>query len=119
MAKPLPHDEQAERVVLGTCCTNPELIYELSGVLSEDDFYVPKHRWIFVALANIVARGEVPSVALIDLQMEIDGHKRYGIELIGEITETSWTSAHSARALAQRVREMGNARRLLIKMRDI
>jgi len=45
--RPLPHDIDAERAVLGAILVNNSLIVQIGDQLQEDDFFLPKHQKIY------------------------------------------------------------------------
>jgi replicative DNA helicase len=55
----LPHDNEAERAVLGAVLIAPEAAANVLDNLTEKDFYRFAHRRIFTAMAELFNRGEV------------------------------------------------------------
>lgn len=116
MARALPHDPDAERRILGTIMVYPERVEQLYAHLGEDDFYIPLHRWVFVAMTRIVERGELIDLSALDLQLKVSGHT-VQLDKLGEIY-SGWV-AYDLAPHVTRVRELGEARRLLVKMNEV
>lgn len=118
--RPLPHDKEAERVVLATAYVYPDSLGEIFSHLGEDDFYVPFHRHIYVALAKLSVKGDPITAHTLDLQMEIDGLAPRGA-FMNEIAElsSSWHHPWAVKPFIHRVRAIGNARRLAMKIGEI
>jgi len=53
----LPHDEDAERAVLGAAMLSPAALAEVRPMLTGADFYVPKHEQIWEAIAALADTG--------------------------------------------------------------
>jgi replicative DNA helicase len=68
---PQLYDEDAERAILGSLMTYPE-IFRLSG-LTADDFYLPQHKIIYGAIVEVVNQGKILSVHLIKNELEKQG----------------------------------------------
>ena len=50
LQRKLPFALEAEQSVLGSVLINPECITEITGIISEEDFYLEEHRSIFAAM---------------------------------------------------------------------
>jgi len=48
-----PHDESAERSVLGTMLADPENIPTVLEYLTEEDFYIEEHRLLFSIIVKL------------------------------------------------------------------
>ena len=66
LQRPLPHNVDAEKSVLGSILVNNENYYNVVEVLGVDDFYLEAHRLIFRKMSEIVDLSRV--VDLITLQ---------------------------------------------------
>jgi replicative DNA helicase len=73
----LPHNEDAERAVLGAILVNNFLLSQALAELEPDDFFIPRNRKIFVAMSEI--GNEVSEIPL-----------REHLKLSGEVIETSY-----------------------------
>ena len=51
-----PHSVEAEEGVLGSVLLNPALLPEIDTLLSADDFYVIRHRWVWEAISALRRR---------------------------------------------------------------
>ncbi len=49
----LPHNQDAERAVLGAILLAPHTTGDVAQILDPQDFYVPAHRWIFEAALDL------------------------------------------------------------------
>ena len=52
--KPLPSSVESERAVLGNILLNPSLMSQALALLKPDDFYIPSHRRIFIAMCALL-----------------------------------------------------------------
>ena len=52
-----PHDELAERSVIGAMLLNPDVILDVAESLRPDDFYFPAHQLIYQAVLDLFAQG--------------------------------------------------------------
>lgn len=69
----VPHDTEAEKVVLGTIMTERNALNEVRDILSPSCFYDPFHRAMFEAISNIDGRGDRPDmIAVANEMMKID-----------------------------------------------
>ena len=59
-ARPLPHDEEAERLVLGTLMTERGALERVRDMLSAESFYVPLHQGIYAAVTALSDEGDRP-----------------------------------------------------------
>jgi replicative DNA helicase len=57
LEKPLPSDEDAEVVILGSILLNNNLLEDASKILSPRDFYSPRHRTIFGLMVELFQSG--------------------------------------------------------------
>ncbi|MCA1553453.1 MAG: replicative DNA helicase, partial [Chloroflexi bacterium] len=92
----LPHNLDAEQAVLGSVLIDPDAIHKVMSLLSGDDFFSERHRWIWEAsLAVTERRQPVDYVALVDeleRQNKLDeiGGSGYVASLINSVP----TAAH-------------------------
>lgn len=77
--KPLPSSPEAERTVLGLVLLNNALFVRLATELLPEQFYVPAHRRIFLAMTALAERGEEINPILIGEELTRDG----GVESVG------------------------------------
>ncbi len=57
LERPLPHSAEAERAILGAVLLDNTIISQAIEQLKADDFYVPSHRRIFLAMCALFERG--------------------------------------------------------------
>ena len=72
MAQPdklLPHEPQAEKLVLGTIMTERNALNEVRDILSPECFYDKLHRAVYEAITAIDARGESPDLVTVANEM--------------------------------------------------
>ena len=79
----LPHSAEAERAILGAILLDNALISQAIELLKAEDFYVPSHRRIFVAMLALLERGEEINPILIGEVLKKDNSLETagGIEL--------------------------------------
>src|SRR5687768_2375696 len=56
LERSLPNSSEAERAILGAILLDTELINQATNSLSPEQFYVPSHRRIFVAMQELARR---------------------------------------------------------------
>lgn len=69
----LPHSLDAERAVLGAPLVSPSKLPEILADLETDDFFLPAHREIFDALAELDRREKPPEILLLADELEARG----------------------------------------------
>ena len=67
---PMPHDPEAERLVLGTIMTDRRALNEVRDLLTPECFYDPFNRAVFEAILAIDARGESPDMVMVSNEMK-------------------------------------------------
>lgn len=67
---PMPHDPDAERLVLGTIMTDRRALNEVRDLLTPECFYDPFNRAVFEAILAIDARGESPDMVMVSNEMK-------------------------------------------------
>lgn len=91
----LPSSPEAERAILGAILLDNGLITQAAEVLKPEDFYVPSHRRIFVAMLSLFQRGAEINPILIGEELK----KENALESVGGIsfiTNLTWGLPHSA-----------------------
>lgn len=53
-----PHDDTAERAVLGGLMLAPKAIQEVSEILAPEDFYQPKHEQVYAVILGLASSGQ-------------------------------------------------------------
>jgi len=71
--RPIPHNLDAERSVLGGVLIKPAVFGELDGVLQVDDFFLPAHREIWDAMASIGRRSDPIDLVTLADELRVRG----------------------------------------------
>ncbi|MCT1426150.1 replicative DNA helicase [Corynebacterium sanguinis] len=109
-----PHDERAERGVIGAMLLSPDTIIEVSNELRAEDFYFPSHQLIFSAILQLFSGGANVDVLIVAgqldrlNQLERVGGAPYLHTLISEVP-----TAANARYYAEIVAEKSLLRQLV------
>lgn len=64
MGAKLPHDELAERCLLGAMLVEPAMVPTVTNMVGSADYYLPKHQWIHQAIIDCFAEGDSDPVAV-------------------------------------------------------
>jgi len=78
----LPHSAEAERAILGAILLDNGLVSQAIELLKPEDFYVPSHRRIFVAMIALFERGSEINPILIGEELK----KENSVETVGGIS---------------------------------
>ena len=109
-----PHDELAERSVIGAMLLNPDVILDVAESLRPDDFYFPAHQLIYQAVLDLFAQGSNIDVLIVAGRLDrINALERVGgapylHTLISEVP-----TAANARYYAEIVEEKSILRQLV------
>jgi replicative DNA helicase len=82
LERPLPNSAETERAILGSVILDNGLISQAIELLRPEDFYVPSHRRIFLAMIALFERGSEINPILIGEELRRDG----ALESAGGIT---------------------------------
>jgi replicative DNA helicase len=118
--RPLPHDLDAERALIGALMINPNAINDIRPILKSGDIYRDENRILFDTLLDMHERGLPLDPITVQDELEKQPHPKHGNALIAiggfaEITRHFQyvpTALHATR-YAQIVAEHGARRRLL------
>src|SRR6476661_92265 len=80
--RPLPNSSDAERAILGAVLLDNGLISQAVELLKPEDFYVPSHRRIFMAMIALFERGAEINPILIGEELK----KENALESVGGFT---------------------------------
>lgn len=110
----LPHSSEAERAILGAIILDNGLISQAIELLQPEDFYVPSHRRIFVAMIGLFERSGEINPILIGEELK----KENALETVGGIsfvTNLTYGLPHSTNIIhyAKVVRGKSLLRRLI------
>lgn len=82
LERSLPHSSEAERAILGAVILDNGLISQAIELLKPEDFYVPSHRRIFVAMIALFERSAEINPILIGEELK----KENALETVGGIS---------------------------------
>src|SRR3954469_24691025 len=80
--RPLPSSPESERAILGAIILDNSLISQAIELLRPEDFYVPSHRRIFLAMIALFEHGSEINPILIAEELKRDGT----VESVGGLT---------------------------------
>jgi replicative DNA helicase len=88
LERPLPNSSEAERAILGAIILDNALISQAIEQLKPEDFYVPSHRRIFLAMIALFEHGSEINPILISEELRRDGTVEAvrGLALISNLT---------------------------------
>jgi replicative DNA helicase len=108
-----PQSLEAEKATLGCLLLNSELL-ETSSVLSEDDFSIPAHRFIYRAIQNLIRKNQPVDILTVVEQLKVDEQieKVGGATYISQLPELVPTTANYS-SYVSIVREFALRRKLI------
>ena len=114
LERPLPNSAEAERAILGAIILDNSLVSQAIELLKPEDFYVPSHRRIFLAMISLFEHGSEINPILISEELKRDG----AVESVGGlsfITNLTYGLPHFANvaAYAKIVRDKSMLRQLV------
>ncbi|BDR59751.1 replicative DNA helicase [Lactobacillus xylocopicola] len=96
VSQQIPHDDEAEKAVLGAIFIDPEVIADASAEVQADDFYKKANQLIFQAMLNLSDRGD--AIDPLTLQDELTKQNQMddigGIAYVSELALATPTAAH-------------------------
>lgn len=101
-----PQSIEAEKALLGAIMIKPECMFDISDVISEDSFYVDKHRHIYKAMRDLFSKSNPIDVLSVSAQLKANkaiervGGASYLTELVNTVPATA--NAHHYADLVQR-----------------
>jgi len=115
-----PHDQGAERYVLGSVLIDRDAIFKIADLLTVQDFYVARHQRIYAAALELLERRERidPLTIQSELARREELDRAGGAAYLRELVEQVPVSVDIERQ-AHRVRDRSLLRRLLAAARDI
>ncbi|MCL2232379.1 MAG: replicative DNA helicase [Treponema sp.] len=92
-----PHNDDAERAVIGAMLIDDSAITIAQQYLEADDFYAPRHRKIFTAVLNLFRHGTRPDLLTLSSELEQKGKldEAGGIDYIASLTHAVPSSANT------------------------
>src|ERR671928_571924 len=85
LERPLPNSAEAERAILGAIILDNALVNQAIELLKPEDFYVPSHRRIFLAMIALFERGSEINPILVGEELRRDG----ALETVGGLSFVS------------------------------
>lgn len=70
----VPHSREAEEAVLGSVLINPEAYYEVAQFLTDDDFYIRRHQWIWQSFKRLNETRAPIDLLTVSENLEQNGH---------------------------------------------
>ena len=88
LERPLPHNAEAERAILGAIILDNSLVNQAIELLRPDDFYVRAHQFVFRAMIGLSERGSEINPILLGEELRREGalEQTGGIAFISELT---------------------------------
>lgn len=121
MEKPaLPHSLEAEEALLGSVIINPDAYWELTDLITAEDFYLHRHRWIWESFTRLAARRTPIDFLILTEDLDTAGHLAEvgGAAYLTTLLTRTPTSLHAV-AYAEIVRATAIRRRLLSAANEI
>jgi replicative DNA helicase len=120
VARPLPHNKEAEAAVLGGVLLRNEALNDIVSIVGEDDFYVPAHRAVFRAMVKLADRGQPIDIVTLEHQLRAAEELALvgGLEGLGKLAER-YASSHNIGAHAELVRQSAAVRNLVVAAQEI
>ena len=89
LERPLPHNLEAERTVLGAILIDNEVFHNASELITEADFYRDAHRKIFSRMAALAERGDAIDLVTLKEQMSRAGEleRAGGVAYLSSLVE--------------------------------
>lgn len=97
----LPHNEQAEKSVLGSVLIEKDILFKIADVLKPDDFFVYNHEIIYKNMIYLYERGSIIDLLTITEQLKNSkelskiGGQTYLVELTNNVFTTSNIVEHA------------------------
>jgi replicative DNA helicase len=109
-----PHNEEAERALLGALLSEPQRIPEVAEVVERGDFFSQRHNAVYEAMLALAERGGAVDIVSVGEALAASGRFQEvgGRSYLVELT-SSVTSAAHARHHAQIVADTATLRRLI------
>ncbi|MDF7637841.1 replicative DNA helicase [Lactobacillus sp. ESL0791] len=96
VSQQIPHDDEAEKAVLGAIFIDPEAIADASGIVQPEDFYKRANQLVFQAMLNLADRED--AIDPLTLQDELTKKDQLedigGIAYVSELAMATPTAAH-------------------------
>ncbi len=115
-----PFNRQAEEAVLGSVLINSETYYEIAQIVSPEDFYIIRHRWIWEAYQRLMEQQKPLDYLTVcdELEQNLKLHEVGGEAFITALINQTPSSFH-ATAYAHIISEAAVRRRMLMAANDL
>mgnify|MGYP000547164905 FL=1 len=102
-----PHSLTLEQAILSGLMAEPEAWDNLAAIISETDFYSPRHKMIFEAIATLIKQQQPCDALLVAKHMEDTGKldKAGGEAYLEQILRDSPATTTNILIYAERIRE--------------
>ena len=102
-----PHSVEAEEALLGSILIDPNVVHNIMGEISADDFYLKKHQLIFAAIEKLYDRADPVDVVSICEELRKNGVlETVGGELavvrLADVVPTSANAEYYARTVKEK-----------------
>ncbi len=120
MARPLPHNKEAEAAVLAGILLRNEALHDVITLIDEESFYVPAYKSVFKAMTKLSDRGQPLDPVTLEHQLRATDELGLvgGLEGIGKLADR-YASSHHVAHHAELVRQTASIRRLVQTAQDI
>lgn len=120
VSRQIPHNEEAEKAVLGGIFIDPNALVEAQGIVDVDDFYTRANKVMFQAMLSLDKKNM--AIDAITIQAELERNNLLqdagGVAYISELALSTPTSAHVA-YYAQLVKRASMLRNLIATSQNI
>ena len=91
-----PQNIDAEKALLGAIIISPEAIYEIVDLMSDDSFYVEKHRIIWKAITELVEKKEPVDLVSLNSYLKKDNNidRIGGAQYLVDLSNTVGSAAN-------------------------
>ena len=120
MARPLPHNKEAEAAVLAGILLRNEALNDVITLIDEEAFYVPGYKSVFRAMTKLADRGQPIDPITLEHQLKATDELGLvgGLEGLGKLADR-YASSHHVAHHAELVRQTASIRRLVQTASDI
>ncbi|MCX4240405.1 replicative DNA helicase [Paraliomyxa miuraensis] len=120
MARPLPHNKEAEAAVLAGVLLRNEALNDVITLIDEEAFYVPAYKSVFRAMVKLADRGQPIDPVTLEHQLRATDELGLvgGLEGLGKLADR-YASSHHVAHHAELVRQTASIRRLVQTASDI
>ena len=114
MLREPPHSVEAENAIIGSCLIRPDVLHDITSIVSCDDFFSSNNRKIFTAMLAVQAAGvEIDAITVFErLDKDNSADDIGGLSYLTKLAVQT-PSAANAKTYAKIVREKAELRRLI------